>query len=97
MSGAEFRAYKAALAACAAAWLLLFAFLIGPHAAAGFFPVRTELRVDRVARTRERLCWDLSGLEVRDGSTDDLDVFLYAGGIAGRMVVSVYGEADGIP
>ena len=97
MSGAEFRAYKAALAACVVAWVLLFAFLAGPHVAADLLPVRTELRVNRVERTRERLCWDLSGLKVRDGSTDDLDVFLYAGGIAGRMVVAVYGEADGIP
>ena len=64
---------------------------------ANVLPVRTKMRVDRVERTRERLCWDSSGFKVREGSTDDLDVFLYAGGIAGRMVVSVYGAADCIP
>ena len=95
MSGAEFRAYKVALAACALAWTLLLAFLAGPLIVANVLPVRTEMRVDRIARTAERLCWDSSGIKVREGSTDDLDVFLYAGGIAGRMVVGVYGEADG--
>jgi hypothetical protein len=97
MSTAEFRAYKVALAACVLAWALLAAFLAGPLVVANVFPVRTEMRADRVERTRERMCWDSSGFKVREGSTDDLDVFLYAGGIAGRMVVGVYGEADGIP
>ncbi|MEG9526140.1 MAG: hypothetical protein MIL41_10270 [Hyphomicrobiales bacterium] len=97
MSGAEFRAYKVALGACALAWALLLAFLAGPLVVAHFFPVRTDLLADRIERTRERLCWDSSGIKVREGATDDLDVYLYAGGIAGRMVVAVYGEVDGIP
>ena len=97
MSRGEFRTYKAMLAACALAWLLLLAVLAGPLIVARVFPVRVDMRVDRIERTRERLCWDWSGFKVREGSTDDLDVFLYAGGIAGRMVVSVYGAADGIP
>ncbi|WP_267426384.1 hypothetical protein [Methylobacterium sp. GC_Met_2] len=97
MSGAEFRTYKVALAACAFAWALLLAFLAGPLVVATAFPVRVDLRADRIERTRERLCWDASGIKVREGSSDDLDVFLYAGGIAGRMVVAVYGEANGIP
>jgi hypothetical protein len=97
MSAGEFKAYKVALAGCVLAWVLLAVFLAGPLVVANAFPFRTEMRVDRIERTRERLCWDWSGLKVREGATDDLDVYLYAAGIAGRMVVSVYGEGDGIP
>lgn len=93
----EFRLTKILVALCLLAWLAVAALLAGPRLEAALAPVRVDQRVEAVTRTKDRLCWDWVSRKVREGATDDLDVFLYAEGIEGRMVVSVYGAKDGMP
>lgn len=69
----------------------------GPHVEARLAPVHREQRVEAVTRTARQFCWDMASLKVRANATDDLDVFLYADGVEGRMVVAPYGAADGLP
>ena len=68
---------------------------IGPWVEGSLRPIRTDQRIEEVTRQSNRLCWTWVSIKVRDGVSDNMDVFLTTR--TDRMVVAVFERDTGLP
>ncbi|MGI3901216.1 MAG: hypothetical protein ACRYGP_13970 [Janthinobacterium lividum] len=75
--------------------LSMLAAPFGPWIEGTIRPIRTDQRIEDVVRNPDRLCWTWVSIKVRDGVSDNMDVFLATR--TDRMVVAVFERDTGLP
>lgn len=78
------------------ATLTLVALFAGPLLEQSMFPVRIEHAITNVVRGSDRLCWTWTSTKIREGASDNVDVFLYAGD-GRRAILYLFAEGTGRP
>lgn len=69
----------------------------GPAVEATLAPIRVDQAIAGVTRAGPRLCFGWRSIKLRDGTTDDLDVYVHSPRHPHRFTASLFREADGMP